>query len=145
MIGGGSPRVLRLAGREADIVSINFNNRSGVIGPDGVRSSSEQETQRKLNWIREGAGERFEQLEIEIGAYFTFVMDDPSEPLAGMAQAFGYSEDEMRHHPHALFGSVDTICEELERRREMFGISYFTVGDTAMEAFAPVVARLNGR
>jgi probable F420-dependent oxidoreductase len=145
MIGGGSPRVLRLAGREADIVSINFNNRSGVIGPDGVRSSSEQETQRKLNWIREGAGERFEQLEIEIGAYFTFVMDDPSEPLAGMAQAFGYSEDEMRHHPHALFGSVDTVCEELERRREMFGISYFTVGDTAMEAFAPVVARLNGR
>ncbi|MBK79812.1 MAG: F420-dependent oxidoreductase [Gammaproteobacteria bacterium] len=145
MIGGGSPRILRLAGREADIVSLNFNNRAGVIGPDGVRSSSADETRRKLGWVREGAGARFDDLEIEIGAYFTFVMDDPSGPLANMAQAFGFSEDEMREHPHALFGSVDTICEELERRREQFGISYVTVGDAAMEAFAPVVARLSGR
>ncbi len=145
MIGGGSPRILRLAGREADIVSLNFNNRAGVIGPDGVRSSSLAETERKLGWIREGAGDRFDELEIEIGAYFTFVMDDPSQPLAAMAGAFGYSEDEMRQHPHALFGSVDAVCEELERRRERFGISYVTVGDTAMEAFAPVVERLAGR
>lgn len=145
MIGGGSPRILRLAGREADIVSLNFNNRSGIIGPDGVRSSSETETARKLKWVKEGAGERFDDLEIEIGAYFTFVMDDPREAIKGMADAFGYSEDEMRHHPHALFGSVDTVCEELERRRELFGISYVTVGESAMEAFAPVVARLSGK
>jgi len=145
MIGGGSPRILRLAGRKADVVSLNFNNRAGVIGPDGVRSSSAEETARKIGWVREGAGERFDDLELEIGAYFTFVMDDPSEPLAAMAGAFGYDEDEMRRHPHALFGSVDTVCEELERRREQFGISYVTVGDSAMEAFAPVVERLTGR
>jgi alkanesulfonate monooxygenase SsuD/methylene tetrahydromethanopterin reductase-like flavin-dependent oxidoreductase (luciferase family) len=145
MIGGGSPKVLRLAGREADIVSLNFNNRAGVIGPDGVRSSSEQETQRKLGWVREGAGERFDELEIEIGAYFTFVMDDPSPVLANFAGMFGYSEDEMRRHPHALFGSVDTICAELERRRELHSISYVTVGEDAMEPFAPVVAKLAGR
>ncbi|HEY5646167.1 MAG TPA: TIGR03621 family F420-dependent LLM class oxidoreductase [Pseudomonadales bacterium] len=145
MIGGGSPRVLRLAGRRADIVSFNFNNRAGVIGPDGVRSSSEEETLRKVAWVREGAGERFDELELEIGAYFTFVMDDPTPVLHGMASSFGYTDDEMRRHPHALFGSVDTICEELQRRRELFGISYVTVGDNAMEAFAPVVARLSGQ
>lgn len=144
MIGGGSPRILRLAGARADIVSLNFNNRAGVIGPDGVRSSSAEETARKLGWVREGAGDRFDALEIEIGAYFTFVLDDPSVPLAQMAGAFGLDEDAMRAHPHALFGSVDAICEELERRREAYGISYVTVGDTAMEAFAPVVARLAG-
>jgi len=145
MIGGGSPRILRLAGRKADIVSFNFNNRAGVIGPDGVRSSSEEETKRKVGWVREGAGDRFDELELEIGAYFTFVMDDPGPVLKGMAGSFGYSEDEMRRHPHALFGSVDTVCEELERRRELFGISYVTIGDNAMEAFAPVVARLSGK
>ncbi|MBT4494512.1 MAG: LLM class flavin-dependent oxidoreductase, partial [Gammaproteobacteria bacterium] len=48
MVGGGSPRVLRLAGREADIVSLNFNNRSGMIGPDGVIKSTEAETQKKI-------------------------------------------------------------------------------------------------
>ena len=145
MIGGGSPRILRLAGRRADVVSFNFNNRAGVIGPDGVRSSSEEETRRKVGWVREGAGDRFDELELEIGAYFTFVMDDPGPALSGMAGSFGYTEDEMRRHPHALFGSVDAICEELERRRELFGISYITVGDNAMDAFAPVVARLSGR
>lgn len=145
MIGGGSPRILRLAGREADIVSLNFNNRSGMIGPDGVQLSSEAETQRKIGWIREGAGGRFADIELEIGAYFTFVMDDPSPVLGQFAQMFGMSEDEMSRHPHALFGSVDAVCDELERRRELHGISYVTVGKDNMDSFAPVVERLNGK
>ena len=145
MIGGGSPRILRLAGREADIVSLNFNNRSGMIGPDGVQLSSEAETQKKIGWIREGAGERFDDLEIEIGAYFTFVMDDPSPVLGQFAQMFGLSEEDMAKHPHALFGSADAICDELERRRELHGISYITVGRDNMESFAPVVERLAGK
>jgi probable F420-dependent oxidoreductase len=144
MIGGGSPRILRLAGREADIASLNFNNRSGMIGPDGVQLSSEAETQKKIGWIKEGAGERFDQLEIEIGAYFTFVMDDASPVLGQFAQMFGLSEEEMAKHPHALFGSVDAICDELERRRALHGISYITIGKDNMESFAPVVKRLAG-
>ena len=144
MIGGGSPRILRLAGRAADIASLNFNNRSGMIGPDGVQLSSEAETQKKIGWIKEGAGERFDQLEIEIGAYFTFVMDDASPVLGQFAQMFGLSEEEMAKHPHALFGSVDAICDELERRRALHGISYITIGKDNMESFAPVVKRLAG-
>lgn len=145
MIGGGSPRILRLAGREADIVSLNFNNRSGMIGPDGVSKSTAEETAKKIRWVKEGAGDRFDELEIEIGAYFTFVMDDPAPVLGQFAQMFGMSEDDMRQHPHALFGSVDTICAELERRRELFGISYITVSKDNLETFAPVVERLNGK
>lgn len=145
MIGGGSPRVLRLAGREADIVSLNFNNRMGMIGPDGVQLSTASETLRKIGWIREGAGDRFDQVEIEIGAYFTFVMDNAKPVVAQFGQMFGLGEEEMRTHPHALFGSVDTICEELERRREAFGISYVTVPMEIADAFAPVVARLGGK
>ncbi len=144
MIGGGSPRILRLAGREADIVSLNFNNRSGMIGPDGVQLSSEEETAKKVRWIKEGAESRFDDIELEIGAYFTFVMDDPSPVLGQFAGMFGFSEDDMRKHPHALFGSVDTVCEELQRRRELHGISYITVPADALDAFAPVVARLAG-
>ena len=144
MIGGGSPKILRLAGREADIVSLNFNNRSGIIGPDGVRSSSEEATQQKLRWVREGAGDRFDDLEIEIGAYFTFVLDDPKPVVENFASMFGYSESEMLAHPHALFGSVDAVCDELQRRRELHGISYVTIGEDAMVPFAPVVERLAG-
>ncbi len=145
MIGGGSPKILRLAGREADIVSLNFNNRSGTIGADGVRLSTAAETQRKIAWVREGAGEQFAQRELEIGAYFTFVMDAVKPLVQQFARTFGLEEAEMRAHPHALFGSVDGLCAELERRRECFGISCVTVPMDVAEAFAPVVARLAGR
>ncbi|MDP6377684.1 MAG: TIGR03621 family F420-dependent LLM class oxidoreductase [Pseudomonadales bacterium] len=145
MIGGGSPRVLRLAGREADIASLNFNNRAGVIGADGVRSSDEALTEEKVGWIREGAGERFGDIEIEIGVYFAFVMDDPAPVVKGFCDMFGYTQDDMLRHPHALFGSVDAVCDEITRRRKLYGVSYFTVGYDAMEAFAPVVDRLAGK
>lgn len=145
MVGGGSPRILRMAGREADIVSLNFNNRSGKIGPDGVQLSSAAETLKKVGWVKEGAGDRFSDIELEIGAYFTVVADNPAPAVAQFAQVFGLSEEDMLAHPHALFGSAAAIAEELQRRREAFGISYITVPDSAMEAFAPVVAALSGR
>ena len=144
MIGGGAPKILGLAGREADIVSLNFNNRSGMIGPDGVSLSTSEETAKKVGWIRDGAGQRFDSIEIEIGAYFTVVTPDPEPVLAQMAQGFGLSSEQMAEHPHALIGSVEQIIDTLESRREAFGISYITVGDQAMEMFAPVVAKLAG-
>lgn len=144
MIGGGSPRVLRLAGREADIVSLNFNNRSGMIGADGVQSGTADGTAQKIAWVREGAGDRFADLEIEIGAYFTTISDNAEPMVAGMAEAFGLTPDEMRAHPHALFGTPEMVCDELEHRRAKYGISYVNVPDTVFEAFAPVVAKLSG-
>jgi probable F420-dependent oxidoreductase len=145
MIGGGSQRILKVAGREADIVSLNFNNRRGVIGPDGLATSTDEETDKKIGWIRAGAGARFAKIEIEVGAYFTFVVPDPAPVIAQFAAGFGLTPEQVAAHPHALIGTVDGICETLIARRERYGISYVTVGETAMEAFAPVVARLTGK
>ena len=105
-----------------------------------------------MNWTRtecrensrRAAGARFSELELEIGAYFTFVGDSGDAMAAQMGRVFGLSADAMRAHPHGLFGSVDAICDELVRRRELYGISYVTVGDIQMPDFAPVVARLAG-
>ncbi len=144
MIGGGGKKVLSLAGREADIVSFNFNNRSGVLGPDGVQNSTADLTSQKVEWVRAAAGDRLDQIEFEIAAYFTSVGDQASGMAEGMGSVFGLSAKDMKEHPHGLFGSVDEVCDELVRRRERYGISYVTVGDAQMEEFAPVVARLAG-
>ncbi len=143
MIGGGSRRVLGIAGAHADIVSFNFDNSSGTIGP-GVPTSTEDTMTSKLDWVRAGAGDRFDQLELEIGAYFTVVTDDARGTAEGMGKMFGLDADATLRHPHALIGSVDGIVDELERRREAYGISYVTVGAGVFEAFAPVVERLSG-
>lgn len=144
MVGGGAPRVLRLAGAQADIVSINFNNRSGVVGADSVATSGHLETVQKLGWVREGAGERYDDLELEFAPYFLAIEGGSTtgEQLTAMT---GLAGEDLRTFPHALVGSVDAVCEELERRRDVYGFSYVTIGDRAVEAFAPVVARLTGR
>jgi probable F420-dependent oxidoreductase len=144
-IGGGAPRVLRLAGRLADIVSINFNNAAGKLGAGSVASSTREATAEKIGWIREGAGDRFGDIELEIGAYFIAISEDPVEAVASMARRFGVPDEVLASHPHALIGSVPAICDQLEQRRGELGVSYINVAQRSMEAFAPVVARLAGR
>jgi probable F420-dependent oxidoreductase len=145
MVGGGSSRVLAMAGRLADIVSINFDNSSGVIGPVGVNSGKAAATEQKVQWVADGATAAGRDLpELEIAAYFTFVVDQPAVVAERFGAAFGMTADDVLEHPHALVGTVDGICDELVRRRELYGISYVTVGDSNLEAFAPVVARLAG-
>ena len=145
MIGGGSPKVLRLAGRLADVVSFNFNNAAGTLGPNSFGTSTEEQTLQKLDWVREGAGQRFDDLELEIGAYFTAVSDHPREAAEALGNRFGVSADDVLGHPHALVGTVADICDTLRQRRESLGISYITVAQRHLEEFAPVVAELAGQ
>ena len=144
MIGGGSPRVLKMAGRLADIVSINFDNSAGKIGAHGIGSGTADGTAQKVQWIKDGAGERFSDIELEIGAYFVGVTDDTAATLDAMSAAMGMTPEVLAEHPHALVGSVDQICNTLEQRRENYGISYINVAVRNMTAFAPVVERLTG-
>ena len=149
MIGGGSKKILEFAGAEADIVSLNFNNRAGMLGPDGMSSGMAAATAEKVQWIKNGAGERFDDIELEIGAYNTIVTDHPLPTATAIGDALGMSADDILTHPHCLIGSVDFICDELLRRRETYGISYVAVIDDGqnnmVDAFAPVVARLAGK
>jgi len=146
MIGGGSPRVLRLAGREADIASLNFNNKAGRMDSTNIAAfSSADGTMDKINWIREGAGDRFDDIEIEIGIYYGAVTDNQRATAEAMAREMDMDTDAFLAFPHALVGSVDYICEELERRRELYGFSYVSILDRCVDGFAPVVERLTGK
>jgi alkanesulfonate monooxygenase SsuD/methylene tetrahydromethanopterin reductase-like flavin-dependent oxidoreductase (luciferase family) len=44
-----------------------------------------------------------------------------------------------------LWGDADEMCEQLERRRETLGVSYWTVPAAFAEHLAPVISRLHGR
>ena len=148
MIGGGAPKVLGIAGRLADVVSINFDNSAGKIGAKGIGSGTAEGTADKVQWVKDGAGDRFDDIEIEIAAYFTTVTanaDQTEKTLGAMAGAFGMEPGMMAAHPHTLIGEVDQIVETLQERRDSYGISYVTVGDTVIDDFAPVVAALDGK
>jgi len=144
-VGGGGRKVLELAARKADIVAFNVNNRAGKLSADGTRESTADATLEKIGWVREAAGARMDDLELEIGAYFSTVTNDPKAVAGELSGYFGLDVDDVLDHPHALIGSVDAICDLIRERRERFGFSYITVLDHNAEAFAPIVERMTGK
>ena len=144
VVGGGGRKVLGLAGREADIVGINPNLREGVIGSDAALSTLREVTEQKLQWIRDGAGERFDDLELQIRYFVAAITDDAMGLAEAMAPAFGVDPAAALESAVACVGTVDAVCDLLVQRREEWGVSYVVFGDDTFEAFAPVVARLAG-
>jgi probable F420-dependent oxidoreductase len=144
LIGGGGPRLLRLAGREADIVGINPNLRAGAVTPDAIQTSLADQTAQKIEWVREGAGDRFPDLELQVRYFLAAITDDARGLAEGLAPGFGVSADDALESGVALVGTVDQVTETLQARREQWGVTYVVLGGDTFEAFAPVVARLAG-
>jgi probable F420-dependent oxidoreductase len=144
LLGGGGRRMLRLAAREADIVNVNFDLREGQVNRDLVRTGLAEATDEKLAWIKDAAGDRLDAIELSVTIFLANITDDREPVVAMMAAGFGAEPQDILGMPHFLIGTVDEVVEDLERRRERFGISYVIVPGEADEAFAPVVARLAG-
>jgi probable F420-dependent oxidoreductase len=144
-IGGGGRRILSLAAREADVVSLNLTLSAGTLGPDVTASATAAAFDEKIGWVREAAGPRFEAIELQCHCPFVMVTPDATAVAERMGPAFGVSPADALDVPLTLLGTVDQLCDMVESRRERYGFTYWVVPDDAMEAFAPVVARLAGR
>jgi probable F420-dependent oxidoreductase len=145
LIGGGAPRVLRLAGKEADIVGINPNLRKGAITADAVQTATAEGTKQKIEWVREGAGDRFDDIELQIRYFLGAITDDAEGFAEAVAKGFGMTGQEALDSGVALCGTVDQCIERLQQRREDWGVSYVILGDDQVDQFAPVVAKLAGQ
>jgi probable F420-dependent oxidoreductase len=145
IVGGGGPRVLALAAREADIVGVNPAIRSGRADRAASHDGAAAVTDRKLGWVREAAGERYADLELQMLLFACVITDDRAGTIEAMAPLFGLSPEDVDDYPHAWVGSVDQIADDLVARRERWDVSYLVVqGPDAMRAAAPVVARMAG-
>jgi len=151
LVGGGGRRVLSLAGRHADIVGVNPRLHEGRVTADTAADLAPDRVRQKVDWIREaaeGAGRRFEDLELNSLVFVVALTEDPKGVREGLARSTGMSPEEVADCPLFLTGSPAEVREGLERRREETGISYVVIqggGDT-LERFAEaVVEPLAGR
>jgi probable F420-dependent oxidoreductase len=118
LMGASGARMLRIAAREADIM--------GVMGqPDSL--------EEKMAVVREAAGERYGQ--IEFNTLYMRVQVDGQPASSGPAFPGIPS----------VVGSKEQIVEQLLAQRERMDVSYAVIIGTGIDAFAPIVARLNGR
>ncbi|MGH9067311.1 MAG: TIGR03621 family F420-dependent LLM class oxidoreductase [Acidimicrobiales bacterium] len=145
VIGGGSRRVLSLAATEADVVGINPSLAAGQVGPEVAASSLAERFAERVAWVREAAGERFSELELQCLTFAASIVPDGREMRAALAPSFGITADEAAEVPIVLVGSEAEVTEALHARRERYGLSYWVVHEDAVESFAPVVGRLAGR
>jgi probable F420-dependent oxidoreductase len=145
LVGGGGPRVLALAGREADMVGINPALRTGAIDATAAQDGVAATTDRKVAWVREAAGDRYDDIEINLLVFVCVVTDDRSSMIEAMAPTFGLPPEEVTGYPHVWVGNVDEICDHLVAARDRWDASYHVIqGAEAMQAAAPIVARLAG-
>jgi len=146
LIGGGAKKILGLAAREATIVGINANLRTGEgESHETAQSLLPGATDQKLAWLREAAGDGFAHLEIQSLLGFVHVTDDVAAIASAMAESFGVSEADAILAPATLVGSVGSIIELLEQRRERWQMSYIVVPLESAQTLAPVVAALAGK
>jgi probable F420-dependent oxidoreductase len=144
LIGGGARRVLRFAGAEADIVGVNASIHSGEIDTAAAHDARPERIDEKVAWVREGAGARFDDLELNAWLAVAEVTDDTPGFAEAVALAFAADPKDVLSSPLALIGSVPEIVDRLHERRERWGYSYTVVPGDKAHDFAPVVAQLAG-
>ena len=144
LIGGGKRRVLTLAGREADIVGILTSSVASGTLEDGVEERLPAAVEQKIDWIREGAGKRFSQIELSLipTIIATYNRREAAAQLIAERGWPGVSVDDILSMPSFLIGTHEEIIEDLLHRRARYGFTYYVVSDSMTEAFAPVVAEL---
>jgi probable F420-dependent oxidoreductase len=144
IIGGGGQRVLGIAAREADIVGVNPSLAAGYIGPEVLETTTAEYYRQRIEWIKQAAGKRFGDLELQCLTFLVQIVPDREEAIARLAGALSVTAEQIEHSPVAMIGTTDEIAETLRERREEFGFSYIVVHEAEMESFAPVVAALAG-
>jgi probable F420-dependent oxidoreductase len=148
MIGGGGPRVLALAAREADIVGINV-----PLGGADLRSSlaagatAAERVDAAVERVRTAAGERLAEIELHVNVLACEVSAseaDAAARTAAVATRLGVEPADLADSPFVLIGTAPALLAKLRRLREQLGISYFTVPLAAAAGLAPLLPELLG-
>ena len=144
MLGGGGPRMLRLAARQADIVS--FVPQFSPSGRPMLRSVSESAFAERAALVRDTAGDRFDDLTLDVFVADAGVIgaDQPlSDSMRALLRSFGPAV--VGGSPYLMYGTLDQLRDRMLGRRERLGISSYGLPARVMESFAPLVADLSGR
>jgi probable F420-dependent oxidoreductase len=146
LVGAGGRRMLAIAAREADIIGIQtatLGSGRSVPDPSGLLAETIAE---KIGWVRQQAGARFDQIELSIVSSVVVATHrrEAAERVVRERGWQGLPIEQVFQMPSIFIGSVDQIVDEMQARRERYGISYYVVSDRALEIVAPIIARLSG-
>ncbi|WP_027933269.1 LLM class F420-dependent oxidoreductase [Amycolatopsis thermoflava] len=139
MLGGWGDRMLTLAAEHADTIALTgapTAKGGGLVGLAGADAFAE-----RVSFVRSRLGGR--AAEINVLVQMVVVTDDRRAALTDLQRfAPDMSVDAIGELPTLLVGSVAEIVAQIERMREKFGITYVSVLERSLDAFAPVLEQL---
>jgi len=130
LVGGGGPKLLALAGRQADIVGINPRMDRGRFTRKTARDCAPERIREKVAWVRDAAsaaGRDPDALELSSLTFVVALTDDPAAIREQLAQHNRMTVDDVTGCPLFLTGSGAEIRDRLHAQREETGISYVVV------------------
>lgn len=151
LIGGGGPRVLGVAARQADIIGVHARLDTTAVGPRATRDLSEEAVAAKVAITMEAlraAGRSPDAVELQWTIYECRIIDRPSAQVDDVASSFSAflraDPDLATRSPAVLVGSFSACVDRLLELRERFGFSVFKLSGRP-EATSPIVSALSGR
>lgn len=146
-VGGGGRRLLTVAGRHADIVSIVYSIRGGSFNSDSIRDGSISRFNKKVGWIRkaaETAGKDPDAIELGTMMFQPVFTDDPETVIKEYAKKWDVTYEEAAEFSELLVGTPSAMKERLKQLREDTGINYIVIQARdvgIIEEFANSVAK----
>jgi probable F420-dependent oxidoreductase len=146
LVGAGSPRMLELAGRMADIVGLHARMGGEAIANTTIADLTAASIEAKVERVRAAAAAvgratpRF-----QFSCYHVRVTDAPEGPglRSSWAAPVEAEMDSLKGSPAVLVGTAAECAEKLLEWRERFGITYWHLGPD-IDAVSRIVKRLTG-
>jgi probable F420-dependent oxidoreductase len=136
MLGGAGPRMLALAAREAQIVSITGD----LVGVRDLRRAA---FATKIGHIRMAGGFERPDLMIGIRTIFGGLTEDRDALAYELASRHDMSPEEILDSPYGMVGTIEAIRDHVLQLNEQYGLTYFTVSKDLGWDIAPLVGELS--
>lgn len=138
LVGGNGAALLAHAGAHADIIGLQGLGRTLEDGHRHDVKWTTNHLDTQLEQVRLGAEDRYGSLELNALVQVMTVTEDVVGVTADLVDRVdGLTAEDVSTTPYALIGTVDEIVAKIERCRDQWGISYFTVRE--IETFVPVM------
>jgi probable F420-dependent oxidoreductase len=133
LVGGRGPRMLELAARHADIVSIDLPSQ-----PSSARHIDSHWLASRIERIRHAAGERFGAVTLHLMCEMKLT-PNAAAAYADAASRLGLPIEDVRASPLFIYGGIDTIAERVAELRSVYGIGYLRVTEDQMTDLARLI------
>ena len=138
LVGGNGAVLLAHAGAHADIIGLQGLGRTRADGHNHAVRWNPAWLSQQVAQVRDGAGDRFADLEFNALVQVVNVTDDADPVIHRICSKIeGLTPAHAAEIPYILVGSTSEIVDKMFAARQRWGISYFVVRE--LEAFAPII------